>query len=254
MAESDDEPTRNRLGGMACRGGSECLDDPWALEVLSVIAGYKVGEMHVRAGQDIIAPGEPCDTIYHLVQGWAFLYSLLQDGRRQILHFALPGAVLGVDLAGCGSATYGVQALTESKLWALPHKSLRPLSKDHPEIGLELAWLAARDRNLTYDRLTTIAQGSARKRVAQLLLELFVRARAQWPGHRTQEMHLPLTQEHIGDATGLTSVHVNRVLSVLRDDGILHFHYRRLTILDPDRLVETADIEPRLARSWIGRR
>lgn len=238
---------------MARRGGGEGLDEPWALEIASVIAGHRVGEKDVRAGQDIIAPGDPCDTIYHLVRGWVFLYGLLQDGRRQILHFALSGAVLGADLADSGTSTYGVQALTESRLWALPHKSLRPLSRDHPEIGLELARLAARDRTLTYDRLTSIAQGSARKRVAQLLLELFVRARAQWPEQRRQKMHLPLTQEHIGDATGLTSVHVNRVLSALRDDGVLHFHYRRLTILDPDRLVKTADIEPRLARSWLGR-
>ena len=60
------------------------------------------------------------------------------------------------------------------------------------------------------------------------LLELFVRYRAHWPGHRAEEMQLPLTQEHIADATGLTGVHVNRVLGELRGEGIVQFHYRKL--------------------------
>jgi hypothetical protein len=64
-------------------------------------------------------------------------------------------------------------------------------------------------------------------------------------------MHLPLTQEHIGDATGLTGVHVNRVLRDLRSDGVLEFHYRRLRVLDPDKLVEVAGIDPHVALSWM---
>jgi CRP/FNR family transcriptional regulator len=135
----------------------------------------------------------------------------------------------------------------------LPHEALGPLSIEHPEIGLQLARLVSRDRNLSYDHLTSIGRRSARERVAHLLLELFVRARAQWPGHRIEEMHLPLTQEHIGDATGLTGVHVSRVLRNLRNERIVQFHYRRLTILDPDRLVDVADMEPHLVRSWIRR-
>ena len=83
------------------------------------------------------------------------------------------------------------------------------------------------------------------------MLELFVRSRAQWPGDGIEEMPLPLTQEQIGDATGLTGVHVNRVLSRLLADGILEFHYHRLTILDPDRLLEIADVSPQSAMSWI---
>ena len=90
-----------------------------------------------------------------------------------------------------------------------------------------------------------------RERVAHLILELFTRYRAQWPGNRIEEMPLPLTQEQIGDATGLTSVHVNRVLSTLRKERIVEFHYRRLRILDPDRLIEVAGVEPEMATAWL---
>ena len=118
---------------------------------------------------------------------------------------------------------------------------------------MRFAGLIARDRNLSFDHLTSIGRRSARERVARLLLELFIRYRAQWPGHRPEEMQLPLTQEHIGDATGLTGVHVNRVLGDLRDEGIVQFHYRKLMILDPDRLIDVAAIDPHLALSWIPR-
>lgn len=254
MAKSDDESKKNPLGHGESQAPATGPRDADTSEVFGVIADCSTGDKEVRAGRDIIRLGEPCGIIYTLLAGWAFLYSLLEDGRRQILQFALPGAILGVDLLNGGQATYGIEALTEVTVSMLPHKAVEPLTRDHPELGLLLAELASRDRNLSYEHLTSLGRRSARERVAHLLLELFIRSHAQWPGHRIEEMHLPLTQEHIGDATGLTGVHVNRILRDLRNDGIVEFHYRRLTILDPDRLVDVADIEPQLARSWIRRR
>lgn len=235
---------RARRGGL-CEG---CVP-----EMLRVIAGYKSGDRQIRAGQDLFSLGAPCDAIYNLVEGWFFLYNILEDGRRQILHFALPGAVLGFHPTEGATATFGAQALTDAVVCVIPHKALAPLSKKHPEIGMRLAWLIARDRSLAFDHLTSIGLHSARERVAHLLLELFIRYRAQWPGSRIEEMQLPLTQEHIGDATGLTFVHVNRVLRDLRQDGIVEFHYRRLRILDPDKLIDVAGTDPQLAMSWIRR-
>lgn len=232
-----------RVGGL-CEG--------YGPDVLHVIAGHKAGDRRVKAGQDLLSLGEPCDAIYNLVDGWVFLYELLEDGRRQILDFALPGAVLGFHPAHGQMMTYGAQALTDTVVCVIPHKSLEPLSRRRPEIGLRLAALMSRDRNLSFAHLTSMGRQSARERVARLLLELFVRCRSRWPGHRIEEMYLPLTQEHIGDATGLTGVHVNRVLADLKKDGILKFCYRRLSILDPDKLVDVAGVNPELLYSWIG--
>jgi len=218
---------------------------------LCVIASHRPGNRRVGAGQDIFGLGEPCDAIYNLVDGWGFLYGLLEDGRRQILDFVMPGAVLVFHPARGQMTTYGAQALTESAVCVIPYKDLGPLSRQCPEIGLRLAGLMSRDRSLSFARLTSMGRQSARERVARLLLELFVRGRSRWPGHRIEEMHLPLTQEHIGDATGLTGVHVNRVLGDLKKRGILKFCYRRLVILDPDKLVDLANIDPELLQSWI---
>jgi len=117
-----------------------------------------------------------------------------------------------------------------------------------------LSPFSAYETNLAFDRLTSIGRHSARERVAHLLLELFIGYRTQWPGSQIKEMHLPLTQEHIDDATGLTFVPVNRVLRDLRKDGIVDFHYRRLQILAPAKLSDVAGLGPQLVMFWIRQR
>ncbi|MBI1220744.1 MAG: helix-turn-helix domain-containing protein [Rhodobacteraceae bacterium] len=221
---------------------------------LRAIEGCKWGDREIGAGGDLFGIGESCDSVYNLVEGWMFLYNILEDGRRQILHFALPGAVLGFHPGWGAMTTYGVQALTDSVVCVIPRKALEPLSKRYPGIGMRLAWLISRDNSLAFDHLTSIGRRSARERVAHLLLELYVRYYAQWPGGRIDEMQIPVTQEHIGDAIGLTLVHVNRVLRDLRQEGIVEFHYRRLRILDPDGLIDVAGLDPQLAMAWMSRR
>lgn len=236
--------------------------EPWATApVVSSLAdphrlipGFRSGDRRIEAGRDLFSIGATSKSIFNLLEGWVALYSLLEDGRRQILQFSLPGAVLGVLPSKRSQATYGAQALTDIVVSVIPTATLASLSRDEPEIAMRLASSLARDCSMAYDHMTSIGRRSARERVAHLLLELFTRYRAQWPGARIEEMVLPLTQEQIGDATGLTFVHVNRVLAVLRKERVVEFHYRRLRILDPDRLIEVAGVDPQIAVTWLDRR
>ena len=220
-------------------------------QVLHVARQYKSADREVEAGSDLFRLGEGGEAIYSLVDGWVALYHLLEDGRRQILQFALPGTVLAFVPTPGTLMSYSAQALTDAVVSIISHENLGRLARDCPEIGMQLARLISQDRSLAYDQLSSVGRRSARERIAHLLLELFIRSRMRWPGHRAEEMHLPLTQEHIGDATGLTGVHVNRVLRDLRKEGILGFHYRRLRILNPDKLVDVAGIDPQVAMPWI---
>ena len=222
-----------------------------AADVLHVASQYKSADRAIKAGCDLFRLGERGEAVYSLVDGWAALYILLEDGRRQILQFAPPGSVLAFVPTQGAMMNYSAQALTDTVISVIPHAKIGRLFREHPEIGMQLAGLIAQDRSLAYDHLSSIGRSSARKRVAHLLLELFIRCRMRWPGHRGEEMHLPLTQEHIGDATGLTGVHVNRVLRDLWKERILEFHYRRLRILNPDKLVDIAGIDPHATLSWI---
>lgn len=224
-----------------------CHDQSPAL--LREIARYKAGDRRIAAGEHVIGPGQPGDALYNLVEGWVCVYHLAPDGARQILHFALPGAVLGFFPAK-QRASYAAQALTEAVVCVMPHAHLERLLRARPELALRLAWLVARDRSLAYDHLASIGRLSARQRVAHLLLELVIRYRARRPARPIGELLLPLTQEHIGDAMGLSAVHVNRVLRGLYQDAILSFHHHRLRILDADRLWAIADPDPQTVHSW----
>lgn len=246
-------PTRPTGGsdGQACVPPNSAAPP---MERHRLIPRYRDGDRRIETGRDLFSIGSSGKTICNLLDGWVALYTMLEDGRRQIVQFALPGAILGLLPSRCATATVGAQALTDVVVSVIPLSVLTSRSHVEPEIGMRLARSLAHDCNLAFDHLTSIGRRSARERVAHLLLELFIRYRAQWPGHRSEEMVLPLTQEQIGDATGLTFVHVNRVLSLLRKEGIVQFQYRRLRILDPDRLIEVAGIDPEIAISWLERR
>ena len=217
---------------------------PGHTEIACMIADHRSADRELSVGQDVFSPSRQNEELYYLAEGWIALYDLLADGRRQILQFALPGALLGFQSGSETMATYGAQALTKATVWVIPVGVLDALMAEHPEIGMRVAWMIARDQSLTFDHLTSIGRRSARERIARLLLELFLRYRGQSPKCLTELMPLPLTQEHIADATGLTNVHVNRILGELRKQGIVRFHYRRLTILNLQKLQEAAGIDP----------
>lgn len=243
-----------RKSSKACQiilSPSESVHSDSVSDMLRVTDRYKSSDRKFKAGSDLFHSGESGGAIYSLVDGWVALYNLLEDGRRQILQFALPGTVLAFAPMRGAVMNYSAQALTDAVISIVPYENLGRLSRECPEVGMQIAGLIAQDRSLAYDHLSCVGRRSARERVAHLLLELFMRSRLRWPGHRSEEMYLPLTQEHIGDATGLTGVHVNRVLRGLRTEGILEFHYRRLHILNPDRLVDVAGVDPHAALSWI---
>lgn len=227
---------------------------PPSTDAYRLLPRFRTGDRRMPVGRDLFRIGETSKSIFNLLSGWVAVYTLLEDGRRQIVHFALPGAVMGMPTSNGAKISYGAQALTEVVVSVIPNTVLTTVLKDDPEVSMRLVSTLARDTSIAYDHMTSIGRRTARERVAYLLLELFTRHRAQWPGNRIEEMVIPLTQEQIGDATGLTFVHVNRVLSTLRKDKIVHFHYRRLRILDPDRLIEVAGVDPQTAMSWFERR
>lgn len=223
-------------------------------ETLRVLRTYATAERSIHAGQDLLSPGTKADAIYVLLEGWISLYRILENGRRQIVHFAMPGTLLGFPAVRGAIATFGAQALTSGRVNVIPHKALDTLLNDHPQIGMRLAEMISQDLGVAFDHLTSIGRQSARERVARLLFELFMRYWPHWSGNGIEGMQFPLTQEHIGDATGLTAVHVNRVLRKLKQDGIVEFHYGRLCILNPDKLIDITGIDPQVAHLWLRRR
>lgn len=194
------------------------------------------GRRFVPAGSELYCEGDEGGDLYIVIEGWMMQSQILSDGRRQILDFALPGTILGFVAPSEPALTHTAESLTGATVAVVPRDRLRDLCRSDPEFSIHLMSVAAEQLNLAYESITDIGRRTAREAVAHLLLRLYARIRAQCPRGTETSVMIPLTQEHIGDALGLTAVHVCRTLRKLRDDGILSLSNGMLAVLDLDRL------------------
>lgn len=210
---------------------------------LALVEAIKLSDRHYRAQADLIRQGEAQREVFTLLEGWAMRYSLLDDGSRQIIDFCLPGAFIGFKPDSELPESYSVQAITDVNVCVFPHKRFMELLSETPSMAVRLACIGYRDQVSMTRHLSNVGRRMARGRVANLLMELFVRVRLRSPESTSEAIPLPLTQELIGDSIGLTSVHVNRTLRVLREENIVSLRDGTLRVLDPDRLAEEAGFE-----------
>jgi CRP/FNR family transcriptional regulator, anaerobic regulatory protein len=195
----------------------------------------------LTSGESLYFQGDESRYIYLLLDGWAFRHQSLEDGRRQILDFALAGAVFGLPAGSC--QTHGVEALTPCTFSVFARDNLFDLLQRVPVLGFRFIEIMAGAEARAYEHLTSIGRRSARERVAHLLMELLLRARRVESTGRTAHMVLPVIQPHIADALGLASETVCRTLAAMRKDGILVLRAQKLEVLDIDRLAAEAGVD-----------
>lgn len=197
----------------------------------------------IPARRVIVRRGDVPTKVFTLFAGWAYRYTLLSDGRRQILSFILPGELISLRALRATPMTFSVQALTEVVLCAFDAAKMRATLND----PAEAEYLVDKYMEICAEadlRLTDLGRRSATQRVARLMLGLERRlvARGLTVG---DAFEFPLRQEHIADALGLTAVHVSRTLSAMRESGAIVLEGGRLTIADRRGLMEIlGDGEP----------
>ena len=215
----------------------------------TVVPPFRISEQRFPAGREIVGQGESGQQCFVITEGWAVQYELIEDGGRQILDFLLPGSTVGFHPEGEARSPHFVRALTGVRACRLSMEGFLRAAKSNPALALRLAAVASRSHYRTLRRLTLIGRRTAKERVAVLLFELHRRVQRWSLSPREDEIPLPLTQEHIGDALGLTNVHVNRMLRELREEGVLVLRNGVLRLLDPGLLAAIAgDDEHRFAR------
>lgn len=195
-----------------------------------------------RPGQDIINYGEPVTCGYVFERGWGCRYRLVEDGRRQILNFIVPGDYVGTSGAVMQAADHSVAALTRAELRILPIAALIEAMERQPGLRAAFEWSRRRDHAMLLERIVDIGRRSAYERTAHLILELRHRLGLVGLADETG-FELPLTQEMLADALGLTVVHVNRTLRRLRESGAVTLGSGRVTIGDIDKLMRIADFD-----------
>ena len=210
----------------------------FSAEELDFIRSFKRGELVLEAGSTILAEGTSSPHLYTVLSGWAFKYKILEDGRRQVLNFALRGDLLGLQASVVGVMTHSVDALTDVVLCVFPREELWTLFEKHTGLAFDVAWLAAREETMLGDYLLTVGQRRAGERVAFILLHLFQRAR-QVGLVRGNTVSFPFTQEHLADAIGFSLVHTNKTLNRLRKTGCFKWASSAFELVDEKKLAES---------------
>lgn len=198
---------------------------------------------HRARGGDLIRQGERPDAVQLLLDGWAFRYKVLKNGRRQILGYLLPGDICDVHITLLNEMDHSIGLLTDAEVVTIPAQQLQELMERHRRIELALWCSVLVDEAILREWLTNVGQRDSFGRVGHHLCELWHRMNSVGLVNENEQFDLPLTQEELGDSLGLTSVHVNRTLKRLREDGLIELTNRRLTVLDPMRLAEVTGFD-----------
>jgi CRP-like cAMP-binding protein len=210
-------------------------------EALDKAALLNIRQLHPR--EDIIHEGDKPNRVNLILEGWAYRYKVLEDGRRQITAFLVPGDICDLRMFILKEMDHSVGALTALKVAEIPSDTVLELTNTSPRIGRALWWNSLVEEAIAREWTTNLGQREAIERLAHLLCELYLRLRGVGLTNGHAEGHsfeVPVTQEQLGDATGLSTVHVNRTLQDMRDAGLIVWRGKTVTIPNLEALKAAA--------------
>jgi CRP-like cAMP-binding protein len=216
---------------------------PLSQEEIAILHELQANPRTVQRHRDIITEGRSYGSLFIILEGNAIRYRILHDGRRQIVNIVLPGDIVGALGYLMESSLYSTRALTEVVVATIPFARLNMLNETHPKLVTKIFWWVSCESTIYAEHLVDLGRRSALERVAHFLLELLTRLQLVGLAEE-QSFKIPLTQELIADALGLSIPHVNRVLRRLREDQLVVVDDQRVTVKDFDALSELADFEP----------
>ena len=209
---------------------------------LEFVSSFKSGELNIQAGTSILLQSTNSAHLYTILSGWAFRYKTLPDGRRQILNYALPSDLVGLQGSVNDEMQHSVEALTDVMLCVFPREKLWSLYTDYPTLAFDVTWLAAREEQILDESLLSVGRRTAIERLAYLLLALFQRAE-EIGLTKGNSIQFQFTQQHVADTLGMSLVHTNKTLQKLAATKTIRWKERRFDLLDRERLSEIANCE-----------
>lgn len=201
------------------------------------------GVRELGAGRVIVRSGTTLSESTLLFEGFVCRYKDLAEGQRQIMEIHVAGDFLDLHGFLLKRIDHSVAAMTPVRYATVPHDHLRRITETHPHLTRVLWFSTLIDAAIHREKILSIGRRSAVARIAHIFCELCVRL--ELVGLATKAGYaFPVTQADLADATGLTSVHVNRMLRRLRDDRLITFRGGEVTIHDWDRLQQVAEFNP----------
>jgi CRP-like cAMP-binding protein len=199
----------------------------------------------------LVREGEEAKVCSILLTGFAYRHKVTGDGERQILSIHMPGEFLDLQNSLLGIADHNVQALTRCEVAFVPVSEIRALAEKHPLVARALWIDTLIDAAIYREWLVNVGRRDSITRLAHLLCEIWLRLEDAGLAH-DGAYELPMTQEQIADAAGLTPVHVNRVLKELGRLKLISRDKRAVTIVDWNGLQHIGDFNARYLHRQVG--
>lgn len=219
----------------------DAFKDMTAPEV-TFMESFKTGELEAQPGTEIMAQGQSSTHLFTCLDGMGIRYKTLEDGRRQVIGFVMPGDFIGLQAGVMSEMEHSVEASTAMRLCTFNRSDLWSLFTSHPARAYDLTRIAAHEEMFLGEALAVVGQLDARAKIAWALHRFFTRLSAVRLG-RGNRVPLPYRQQDLADALGLSLVHTNKTLTRLRQDQIVTWSEDSLIVHDLGRLSKLAHAE-----------
>lgn len=190
----------------------------------------------------LVKEGDPAVDCCLLIEGYACRHKTTSNGSRQIVSFQMPGDILDLQHLLLSRADHNVQSISVATVAWVRATDLRKVAHERPGLNEALWRDTLVDASIFREWVVNVGRRDAKARIAHLLCEFAARREKAGLGP-LERFELPMTQEQIGDATGLTSVHVNRMLHDLEEVGVIIRNKRMIQITDWGRMCRVADFD-----------
>lgn len=235
-----------RVSCSRAHGGERCSE--CKVRLLSVCAALDPDELgqlealaetvHFAPKATIFMQDQRADHLFNVTSGCVRLYKLLQDGRRQIIGFALPGDFLGLGLGPSEQHMLSADAIDEVAMCRFERTAFNKLVDHKPKLLRRLLELTTHQLSIAQERMVLLGRQTAEQRVISFLVGM----RSRWS--RIQEpsvtVPLPMGRQDIADFLGLTIETVSRTLTSLARDGLILIVPDGVRLLKPQALEEAA--------------
>ena len=196
----------------------------------------------IAARVDLIREGDRPGPVFVMLEGWACRYKILPNGLRQVVAFLLPGDSCDLHIGLLEEMDHSIQTIVPSLVATIEREQMDTMMDEHRQIGKAMYISQLIDEGTMRAWIASMGRRTSIERVAHLMCELYMRARniglAVEP-----TFALPLSQLLLADALGMTPVHLNRVLKILRQEGAMTLQRGSLSITDPAKLVRIAGFD-----------
>ncbi|WKA25894.1 Crp/Fnr family transcriptional regulator [Bradyrhizobium roseum] len=211
---------------------------------IAAIRALPINVRHWEPGRTIAADGSRPSECVLVIEGFCVRAKTTVTGQRQILSIHIPGEIPDLQSLHLHRMDHDLVAMVPSTLGFIAHTSLRAMTRANPNLA-EVFWRDTLiDAAIFREWIVNVGQRPAASRLAHTVVEL--RQRLAVIGREAGDtFDMPLTQEQISEALGITPVHANRIIRQLRDDGIVDISRGRVTVLDEAKLAELAQFDDR---------